>query len=209
MFMQSYTTIAAPAQETFVEKRSRFIGYVAPICSEEEAASFISEKKSAHWDASHNVYAYILRDGTQRYSDDGEPQGTAGVPVLEVLRKEGLVDIVAVVTRYFGGVLLGAGGLVRAYSHSAKLGLDVAQRRYLCECTALSIECAYDFYGKLTHLLQTYRTVQLDVDFGVLVRMELLLRDCDRDAFEKALTELSAAAVTVRELDRRFAEIPE
>ena len=105
--MEEYTTIRAAASDEFVERRSRFIGYIAPVCTEEEAAAFVSEKKALHWDASHNVYAYILREGqTRRYSDDGEPQGTAGVPVLEVLLREGLVDVVAVVTRYFGGVLL-------------------------------------------------------------------------------------------------------
>ena len=117
--MAEYKTVRKNAQDQFVEKRSRFIGYACPVQTEQEALDFITSKKSEHWDASHNVYAYILRDGTMRFSDDGEPQGTAGMPVLDVLRKSGVTDVVTVATRYFGGILLGGGGLVRAYSHTA------------------------------------------------------------------------------------------
>lgn len=126
--MQAYETIAAPAQAEFVEKRSRFIGYIAPVKTEEEAMAFLSEKRAQHWDATHNVYAYLLRENqAQRYSDDGEPQGTAGQPVLEVLRREGLTDVIVVVTRYFGGILLGTGGLVRAYTAAASGALAAAR----------------------------------------------------------------------------------
>ena len=111
--MDFYKTVLNEAQDEFVEKRSKFIGYCKPIKTEQEAIDFINEKRSIHWDATHNVYAYVLKDGNiQRYSDDSEPQGTAGVPTLDVIRKSGVVDCVVVVTRYFGGVLLGAGGLV-------------------------------------------------------------------------------------------------
>ena len=108
--MAEYKTVRKNAQDQFVEKRSRFIGYACPVQTEQEALDFITSKKSEHWDASHNVYAYILRDGTMRFSDDGEPQGTAGMPVLDVLRKSGVTDVVTVATRYFGGILLGGGG---------------------------------------------------------------------------------------------------
>ena len=104
--MAEYKTVRKNAQDQFVEKRSRFIGYACPVQTEQEALDFITSKKSEHWDASHNVYAYILRDGTMRFSDDGEPQGTAGMPVLDVLRKSGVTDVVTVATRYFGGILL-------------------------------------------------------------------------------------------------------
>lgn len=207
MKMDEYVTVAARAEDEFVERRSRFIGCITPVSTEDEATVFISEKKAAHWDAAHNVYAYILREGAQRYSDDGEPQGTAGIPVLEVLRKEGLSDVAVVVTRYFGGVLLGAGGLVRAYSHGAKLAVDAARRRVMCRCTALTMEFGYDFYGKFTHMLQNYKTAPLDSDFGASVRVDLLLRDQDRENFRRDLTELSAGTVEAVELDRRWAEI--
>ena len=120
-----YRTIRAAASAEFVEKRSRFIGYISPVTTQEDAAAFIDSIRSKHWDATHNVPAYIIREGNIcRFSDDGEPQGTAGMPALNVLQKEGLTDCVLVVTRYFGGILLGGGGLVRAYSHAAKIAVD-------------------------------------------------------------------------------------
>ena len=122
-----YTTIEREAVAEFEEKKSIFIGHALPVRTEDEAAAFVKELKNKYRDATHNVYAYVLGDGTvQRYSDDGEPQGTAGMPVLDVIRKSGCTDTAVVVTRYFGGTLLGAGGLVRAYSHAAKLALDEA-----------------------------------------------------------------------------------
>ena len=115
--MEEYKTIELEADDFFIEKKSRFIGYAKPIKTQQEALDFIAKIKSKHWDATHNVYAYVLRENNiQRYSDDGEPGGTAGVPMLDVLLKEGVVDACVVGTRYFGGTLLGAGGLVRAYS---------------------------------------------------------------------------------------------
>ncbi|WP_368234240.1 YigZ family protein [Anaerotruncus rubiinfantis] len=204
--MDEYTTIRSYAEDEFVERRSRFIGAVKPVTTEGEALAFINEKRGKHWDASHNVYAYILRDGQlKRYSDDGEPQGTAGIPVLDVLQKEGLTDLVVVVTRYFGGILLGAGGLVRAYTHGAKLAVDAAERMRMCECTELELEFSYDLYGKISYLLPQHGAVMTTSDFGVAVRLQVLLRDCDLAGFEKALTELTAAQVAPRVIDRRWA----
>ena len=121
--MDSYRTISRAAEIQFVEKRSRFIGAARPVSVESEALEFIAERRKRHWDAAHNVYAYVLRQGqVQRYSDDGEPQGTAGIPVLDMLLKKNLTDCAVVVTRYFGGILLGTGGLVRAYTQSANRG---------------------------------------------------------------------------------------
>ena len=200
-----YTTILGPARDEFTEKRSRFIGYAAPVTTEEQALAFIQEKRSRHWDANHNVYAYLLREGqTRRYSDDGEPQGTGGVPVLEVLQREGLVDVVCVVTRYFGGVLLGAGGLVRAYSHGAKLAVDAAQRLVMSPCTELSLEMGYDFYGKVSHLLPQFGARTLESDFGAQIALRVLLKDSRVAGFEKALAELTAARVVPRVLDSRY-----
>ncbi len=126
--MADYKTVRAAASGELTEKRSRFIGYCKPVSTEEEATAFIASIRSRHWDARHNVYAYSLREGNlRRYSDDGEPSGTAGMPVLDVLQKSGVTDVCVVVTRYFGGVLLGTGGLVRAYSQAARLGLNAAQ----------------------------------------------------------------------------------
>ena len=200
-----YTTLLQAAQDEFVEKRSRFIGSIAPVTTEEQAMAFIQEKRSQYWDANHNVYAYILRDGqVKRYSDDGEPQGTAGVPVLDVLQKEGLTDVVVVVTRYFGGILLGAGGLVRAYSHGAKLAVDAAGKKVMTPCTVLELDFDYGLYGKVSYLLPKFQAVTLDSDFGVGVRLKLLLRSELLPALQKELDELSAGTIFPNILQERY-----
>lgn len=145
-----YVTVRQAASDEFVEKRSRFIGHCAPVSTEEEALAFLAEKRSRYWDASHNVYAYILREnGTARFSDDGEPQGTAGLPVLDAMRKAGVVDCVIVATRYFGGILLGGGGLVRAYGHTAGIALAAAQKVTMRECLIFTAPCDYALYGRV------------------------------------------------------------
>lgn len=133
--MYSYKTIKTENSDEFVEKKSRFIGYAKPVVTEDEAIEFIKKIRARHPDATHNVYAYKVRENNvQRYSDDGEPAGTAGIPTLDVIQKEGITDICIVVTRYFGGTLLGAGGLVRAYTKGAKIAIDAAKilERYFC-----------------------------------------------------------------------------
>lgn len=127
-----------------------------------KALDFLSRIRAEHRDASHNVFAYILREnGVKRMSDDGEPQGAGGVPVLEVLEREGLTDVAVVVTRYFGGILLGAGGLVRAYSHGAKLAVDAAVRRHMNPCTVLEL-CLLRLVGKVSYLLPRYNAQTLE-----------------------------------------------
>lgn len=139
----------------FVEKKSKFIGYAKHVSSEAEAAAFISEIKSKHWDAKHNVYAYILGENSeiQRSTDDGEPAGTAGRPVLEIIRGEGLTDVVIVVTRYFGGILLGTGGLVRAYSKAAKLAIENSIKVRPIRMKTVAISADYDLVGKIQNFL--------------------------------------------------------
>lgn len=144
MAVKSYRTVAREAREMMIERKSRFISTVRPVKTESEALELISQMRSEYYDATHNVYAYIIGDGNiMRYSDDGEPSGTAGVPVLEVLRKEGLIDVAVVVTRYFGGIMLGAGGLVRAYGSSAKLGVDAAKIVTRTLCDIVKVSCDY------------------------------------------------------------------
>ena len=156
----NYYTVSEAAEASFIEKRSEFIGYIAPVKTDEEAVNFINTIKAKHRKAKHNVYAYILRkDNISRYSDDGEPQGTAGVPVLDVLQKRGLTDVCVVVTRYFGGILLGGGGLVRAYSHAASLACDAAHTMDMCLCHRLKICTDYGMYGKLTYILPNFETI--------------------------------------------------
>ncbi len=152
--LNNYKTVQKYAKDEFVEKRSRFIGYCKPVKTEQDAIDFIAEKRSEHWNATHNVYAYSLRDGNiKRYSDDGEPSGTAGMPTLDVIVKNDIYDVCVVVTRYFGGVLLGTGGLVRAYSRGAKIALDAAQIVMMQNCMVCTVRCTYNQYGKVSSLL--------------------------------------------------------
>ena len=152
---KEYKTVLKEASAEIEEKKSRFIAAVKPVSTEEEALDFISSLKGRYWDASHNVYAYYIGGNNiiQRFSDDGEPSGTAGMPVLEVIRRMGVENLAVVVTRYFGGTLLGASGLIRAYSKSASLGIEAAEvvRRVLC--TEVSIVVEYGLYGKVQNLL--------------------------------------------------------
>lgn len=208
--LKEYHTVRAMARDEFVERRSRFIGWIAPATTEEEAVAFINSVREENRTANHNVYAYLLREGQiQRYSDDAEPQGTAGLPVLEVLSREGLTDVVAVVTRYFGGVLLGAGGLVRAYSHAAKLAVDAAEILYMSPSTVYELELDYSLYGRLTHLLPRFYAVVLESDFGVTVRMRLVMKDKFTAAFEEQLREMSNDTVALRRVEHRYENIRE
>ncbi len=194
--MNDYITIKEYAEAEFIEKKSRFIGYIEHVETEDAAISFINKIREQHRQATHNVYAYILRDGQiKRYSDDGEPQGTAGIPVLEVLAKEGLTDSCVVVTRYYGGIMLGAGGLVRAYSHGAKIAVDEAEILHMSPCTEISMEIDYAMYGKVSYIIPKYQVKQISSDFGAIVRLNILVKDSELSEFKKELTELTSATV--------------
>lgn len=204
--MDDYITIRTEASDEFTERRSRFIGHIAPVETEDAANEFIAKCRSEHRDATHNVYAYLLRGGTKRrYSDDGEPQGTAGMPVLECISREGICDVAVVVTRYFGGVLLGAGGLVRAYSHAAKLAITAAGRVTMRMCAELELETAYELYGGIARLLPEWGAKTLDVDFGATVKLRVLLPADSAERFESRLTEQTAARAAARVIGRRYA----
>ena len=193
--MAEYKTVRKNAQDQFVEKRSRFIGYACPVQTEQEALDFITSKKSEHWDASHNVYAYILRDGTMRFSDDGEPQGTAGQPILNVLEREGVQDVLCVVTRYFGGILLGAGGLCRAYAKAAKDALDDAGISELRPWSVLHLACPYALFERVKLELEKHSGLLRDTDYSAEIAMTVLLPEPEEAAFTAALRELSAGSL--------------
>lgn len=202
-----YRTVKEFNSDEYIVKRSRFIGYAKPVTTVEDANNFIAEIKSKHWDATHNVYAYILRDGgVKRYSDDGEPQGTAGVPVLDVLEKENLVDVCVVVTRYFGGILLGGGGLVRAYSHSAKIGVDSAKIIAMAHCVDLAVECDYTFYGKLTDFLSREDTVILDTEYTDNVKVIFRIKGENKQNIDAKITDLSNGRVSSTVISENFCE---
>lgn len=201
----NYYTISKPANDSFIEKRSEFIGYIAPVKTNDEAVDFINSIKAMHRKARHNVYAYILRnDNISRYSDDGEPQGTAGVPVLDVLLKRGLTDVCVVVTRYFGGILLGGGGLVRAYSHAASLACDAAHIMNMCLCRRLKIKTDYGMYGKISYILPNYDTITVSSDFGTEVTLEILVLTEKKDALLKNITEITNGSADIDELEELF-----
>ena len=150
-------TVAGMASNEFTERRSRFIGSAAPVRSEEEAVDFIRGVRTKNREATHNVYAYVIRAGQiRRYSDDGEPQGTAGIPVLNVLQKSAVTDTAVVVTRYFGGILLGACGLVRAYSRGASAALKAAGVITMSACFQARLSCSYSHYGKVMPLIEKH-----------------------------------------------------
>ena len=147
--MSEYYIPSAPGEAEFTEKRSRFLGHVRCIETEDEAKAFVAEMKKKYYDARHNCWCYIIRNGAERYSDDGEPQGTAGIPMLEVLRRQNMTNCVCVVTRYFGGVLLGAGGLLRAYTKSAGDALAAAGTSVVRPWSCMDVPCSYSGAGRL------------------------------------------------------------
>ncbi|NLB36774.1 MAG: YigZ family protein [Clostridiales bacterium] len=197
-----------PASDEFVVKHSRFIGNVMPVSTSEQAVDFINKIKAKHWDATHNVYAYVLREGQlRRYSDDGEPQGTAGIPVLNVLLKEELTDCAVVVTRYFGGILLGGGGLVRAYSHSAKLAVDAGKIINMGLCDVLKVCCDYNFYGRLSSLITEFGGVVENTDFGENVTITFRLSADDVVQFNLKLTDYSFGKINSIKIGELYASI--
>lgn len=202
--MKDYITLNQRAQDEFVERKSRFIGTAAPVSTQEEAVAFIEEMRSKYWDATHNVYAYILRDGTKRYSDDGEPQGTAGVPVLDVLQKEGLTDLCVVVTRYFGGILLGTGGLVRAYQGAAKEGLSSSLVITRIQGVKLKITTDYTGLGKIQYILGERGIPVLDSSYTEKVELTALVPEDRRGSLEEELTDGTNGKALLEEAGKCF-----
>ena len=197
--------IPTQASETeFVEKRSRFIGHVWRVDSEEEARARIEEMKKRYYDARHNCWCYLIKDGPVRYSDDGEPQGTAGQPMLNVFQREGVVNVVCVVTRYFGGILLGGGGLIRAYSHTASIALAAAGKIQMRECLLLSASCDYSLYGKVAALVPECGGVVDDTQFLERVSLSFHLAPEQLPALERKLADATSGRCSVQEAGRRF-----
>lgn len=205
--MQTYITVKGYDYDEFVEKRSRFIGYIKHVETEKEATDFIAEIRAKHWDATHNVYAYSLRENqVKRYSDDNEPQGTAGIPVLDVLQKNNIVDAVIVVTRYFGGVLLGAGGLVRAYSHGASIALKKIGAVTMQMCSLCSLSCTYTQYGKIPAAICSFDGVVDDSIFTDNVTVKFHLPDGKLPALNVVLSEITCGNCEAIEHSKSFFE---
>ena len=206
--MDFYRTVKSEAEEEYIIKKSRFIGHIKPVTTQQEALDFIAAVSKKHWDATHNVYAYILRDGgIKRFSDDGEPQGTAGIPTLDVLEKSGVTDCAVVVTRYFGGIMLGAGGLVRAYSHSASLAVNAGKIITMAMCARLKISSDYGFYGRLTSLIPESGGVIEDTVFEDNVNIIFRLPLSDVDSFNAKLIDISNGRYSAEKTEEFFAEV--
>lgn len=200
-----FTTLEREASAEFTEKKSLFIGYATPIKSEEDALEFIKKIRHKHGDATHNCFAYTLRGGAiARYSDDGEPQGTAGMPIFDVIKKNGVDDCCVVVTRYFGGILLGAGGLVRAYANGAKIALEAAHIVTYERYTEFRIVCDYSAYQKLEYELPRFGIITDAVDFGGQITLKLAIKESLFSDFEKRLSEMFSMRITSEILGERF-----
>ena len=193
--MTEYYIPTAPSETEFVEKRSRFIGYLFHTPTEEEAVARIKEMREKHWDATHNVYAYIIHKGPTRFSDDGEPGGTAGMPTLQVLQREGLEDVCCVVTRYFGGILLGAGGLVRAYAHGAKIAVDAAGKSIRRIWDVIYLPVPYSWYERMLQEIQRFGGVVQETQFGADVELEVLTPQGQTQDFLARVVDLSAGTL--------------
>ncbi len=196
-----YTTIDSECVFEFEEKRSEFIGYAFPVTTEEQAKKYIQGIKSKHYDARHNCSAYLLRNGAMRYSDDGEPQGTAGIPILEVIKKSGLVDVVVVVTRYFGGILLGAGGLVRAYSAAAAGALNNAVRADYQKCVLFEINADYSMYDKLTRHLSKSGVRITDTQYNESITIDGVIPSEEYSEFERSVTDAFSGKIMVDHIE--------
>jgi len=194
--MNEYLVPTKDADAEFTERRSRFIGHIFLTETEEEAIARLKQMRENYWDATHNVYAYIIKDGATRFSDDGEPGGTAGMPVLQILQRERIFNVTCVVTRYFGGILLGAGGLVRAYAHSAKIALEAAGKSVKRVWTKIYLPCPYSWYERLKIEIAAFGGVVEGTDFGADVSFDLLLPEQQVKPFLERVTDLSAGTIT-------------
>jgi uncharacterized YigZ family protein len=205
--IMEYKTINSPAQAELIQKKSRFIAFIAPISSENDATDILNDIRHKHWDAKHNVYAYILyRQKIRRFSDDGEPQGSAGMPVLDVLQREQLFDCIAVVTRYFGGTLLGTGGLVRAYSGAARLAIDVAKIITKRLCYEYTFSCEYNIYSAIQKLFFQTECRILKTDFFDNIDLDILVPESFENIFLKGISEITLGKGKPKKIKELFNE---
>lgn len=206
--MTEYYIPTGPGEASFVEKRSEFLGHIRMVETEDEARAFIAEMKKKYHDARHNCWCYIIRGGAERYSDDGEPQGTAGIPMLEVFRREGITNFVCVVTRYFGGILLGAGGLLRAYTKSAKDALDAAGVSVVRRWVEVDIPCSYAQAEKLKGEVLSLSGIVTDMEYAAGVTIKALVPEENTEALGARIFDVSAGSVRCVTGGESFRAVP-
>ena len=202
--MTEYIVPYQDAESEFTEKRSRFITHLYKVETEGEARARIKEMKKKYYDARHNCWCYLIGDSVVRYSDDGEPQGTAGQPMLNVFQRENVTDVVCVVTRYFGGVLLGAGGLTRAYSKSARDALCAAGVSEMGLWAAVSVPCSYGLFERVKGEIAALGGIIDDTEYGADIRLDVSLPGESVDALASRLTELSAGGIQITRLGEEY-----
>jgi len=205
----SYKIISQECQSEIIEKKSRFIATIRPTDTEEEAMAFVDEMKKKYWDAKHNCHACIIGKNAQvtRCSDDGEPGGTAGRPMLELLMKEELRNVCVVVTRYFGGTLLGTGGLIRAYTGAVKKVLDEIEIKTMRECISLSIKTDYNGIGKIQYILAQNEIVIEKSEYTEIVELTVIIPITRAEAVKKELIEATGAKVKLEEKLKFYASV--
>ena len=207
----SYKTLMKRGCDEFIVNKSRFIGYGAPAETEEEALAFLAEIRKKHADATHNCYAYIIgrNMGVMRYSDDGEPGGTAGMPIIEVMKNRGVVNACVVVTRYFGGVLLGAGGLVRAYTQGAVTAIDAYGIGVMHPTARYMMDVPYPMLSRVEYFLKSAPVIVEDKDFSDVITLTLLVKCADEDKLLSDLTQLSEGRLEPMRFDETYMAWPE
>ena len=205
-----YKTLRRAASDEFIIHKSRFIGYASPAQSEEESLAFLQSIRTKHKDATHNCYAYVIgrNAGVMRYSDDGEPGGTAGLPMMEVLKAQGVVNCCVVVTRYFGGVLLGAGGLLRAYTKSAKDALDAAGISVVRRWVEAELPCSYAMAERLKLEVAAFDGIVTGMDYAASVTIKALVPEEKAEDFKVRIFDLSAGAVSAALTGEAFRAVP-
>ena len=211
MALKPYRTLLKAASDEFIVNKSRFIGYGQPCETEEEALAFLAEIRGRHKDASHNCYAYIIGPnmGVMRYSDDGEPGGTAGMPIIEVMKNRGVVNACVVVTRYFGGVLLGAGGLVRAYTQGAVTAIDACGIGVMHPTARYMMDVSYPMLSRVEYFLKSAPVIVEDKDFSDVITLTLLVKCADEDKLLSDLTQLSEGRLEPMRFDETYMAWPE
>lgn len=202
--MSEYIIPAGYGEAEYIDKKSRFIGQVQHAESVSEAMAFVESVRRKHADATHNVWAYVLADGQMRWSDDGEPGGTSGQPTLNVFRSANVCDVVCVVTRYFGGILLGSGGLVRAYSKAASMALEAAGRARMAEWQSVAVECSYAHYERLRRLLEGEGAQDMAGDFAEFVTVTCLLPAGVTEQIGGRITDMTAGGARMSVLGSVF-----
>lgn len=204
-----YKTVSQTGESEIIEKKSRFLGIAKPVSTETEAIEFLNGIRKKYADATHNVYAYMVSENNvQRYSDDGEPSGTAGMPVLDSIRKRGLTDTAVVVTRYFGGTLLGTGGLVHAYGKCASAAIDAAAPVICRLCNIYEVSCDYSASGKITHVLEGGEFVIRNTVYTEVVRFTVCVKQGADDKFIKTVTEASNGRAKITVTSNEYVSIP-